>query len=104
MTAEQLRVSSRDGRSGESHAEGESFNLYFNIGGMTIARYTKRHKSIRCVHVPPNFPVHSAVTEPFTRAGVGLLYWELKTSSGRQFKAPSQQIRNASEHNKRVTA
>lgn len=51
-----------------------TLTLYFNIGGITVTSYTKRHKDIRRIHVPPNSPVNSAITEPFrNKAGFGLL-------------------------------
>lgn len=51
-----------------------TLTLYFNIGGITVTSYTKRHKDSRRIHVPPNSPVNSAITEPFrNKAGFGLL-------------------------------
>lgn len=76
VRAQQPRASSRDGRSGESQAEGVSFYLHlsFNVGGITVTSYMTKHKDTRRSHVPPNSPVNSAVTEPFgSKAGFELL-------------------------------
>lgn len=51
-----------------------TLTLYFNVGGITITSYTKKHKDIRHVHVPSNSPVNSAITEPVrNKAGFELL-------------------------------